>query len=457
MRMWPHKLLSLLTATGCTFSCLVPRVALSEERVIILSPHNEAIRVEFARGFGAWHQQKFGTPATIEWRSVGGSSDALRFVLSEFAAKPDGIGIDCFFGGGEEPFLLLSDKKLAARYEPPVEILAGVPQSFNGIDVYDANFTWFGAALSSFGILQNKKVQHLMDLPPASRWADLTQPKLYGWVGAGDPRNSGTMTVMFETFLQAYGWERGWQIITELGGNVRKFDRVSSTTAKDVTLGETAYALAIDFYGFTQVSVAGRTNLTFALPQDFTAVSPDGLAILKGAPHLTAAQRFVDFVVSEAGQKLWFLPRGHPEGPQQFSIERMSIRPAFYSRYRGVSNIEFSPFDLKQTFRYNGKLARDRREVLPALVGALIIDTHSELQAAWRAVIQRGATPEELVELGRVPLTEAEAFQLATNQWKSPEFRNRKKIEWQSWAQQKYRRIAPGGKANVSASTGSQR
>src|SRR5262249_37618908 len=185
-----------------------------------------------------------------------------------------------------------------------------------------------------------------------------------------------------------------------------------------------------------------RTNVTFALPQDFTAVSPDGLAILKGAPHLIEAQRFVDFVLSEAGQKLWFLPRAYPGGPQQFSIEPMSVRPAFYSRYRGVSNIEFSPFDLKQTFRYNGKVARDRREILPALMGALIIDTHSELQSAWRAVIQRGAKAEELAELGRVPLTEAEAFQLATNEWKSAEFRNLKKIEWQSWAQQKYRRMA---------------
>jgi len=52
-------------------------------------------------------------------------------------------------------------------------------------------------------------------------------------VGAGDPRNSGTMNVMFEAFLQFYGWERGWQILSQVGGNVRKFDRVSSTTAKD--------------------------------------------------------------------------------------------------------------------------------------------------------------------------------------------------------------------------------
>jgi ABC-type Fe3+ transport system substrate-binding protein len=164
---------------------------------------------------------------------------------------------------------------------------------------------------------------------------------------------------------------------------------VSSTTAKDVTLGETAYAFAIDFYAFSQVSVAGRSNMTFALPQDFAAINPDGIAILKGAPNLVTAQRFIDFVLSETGQKLWFLPRGHPEGPKQYSLDRMSVRPDLYRRYKGVSNIEFSPFDLNQSFRYDARLSRQRREVVAALAGALLVDTHDDLP---RGVAQIGDT-----------------------------------------------------------------
>src|SRR5207249_8468202 len=209
-----------------------------------------------------------------------------------------------------------------------------------GMESYDPEFAWFGAAFSSFGILQNKRVQTLLGMPLARRWQDLANPALMGWVGAGDPRNSGTMNVMFEAFLQYFGWEEGWRVLTQLGGNVRKFDRVSSTTAKDATLGETAYAFAIDFYGFAQVAMAGRTNLTFLLPEDFTAVNPDGLGILKGAPNLVTARRFVDFVLSEEGQRLWFLPPGYPGGPKEFSIERMSIRPDFYKRYHGIRSEE---------------------------------------------------------------------------------------------------------------------
>src|SRR5213592_345529 len=232
----------------------------AEAAVIILTPHVDAIRHEFGRGFARWHRQRFGEDAVVEWRNVGGTSDALRFVQSEFAKKPEGIGLDLLFGGGQEPYLVLADRGWAARYEPSPDVLAGIPQSFQGIDVYDADFHWFGAALSSFGILQNTRVQQVLRLDRVRQWGELANPKLFGWVGAGDPRNSGTMNVMFEAFLQAYGWEKGWQKLTEIGGNVRKFDRVSSSAAKDVTLGETAYAFAIDFYGFSQIAAAGRSN-----------------------------------------------------------------------------------------------------------------------------------------------------------------------------------------------------
>jgi iron(III) transport system substrate-binding protein len=416
-------------------------------RVIVITPHVDAIRYEFGRAFALWHQQRFGEPSEVEWRNVGGTSDALRFIQSEFSRKPDGIGIDCLFGGGQEPYLVLSDKGWSLSYKP--EALKDVPQSFNGVEVYDAKYTWFGAALSSFGILQNTRVERIVGLPFVSRWGELTNAALLGWVGAGDPRNSGTMNVMFEAFLQFYGWERGWQVLTQIGGNVNKFDRISSSTAKDVTLGETAYGFAIDFYGFTQVAMAGRTNMTFALPQDFTAINADGIALLKGAPDLVTAQRFIEFVLSEDGQKLWFLPKGHPEGPQKFSIERMSIRPDFYRRYRGVSNIEFSPFELQQSFRYDAKTSRARREVVADLVGTLLVDTHTELQNAWKAVIGRGLLSEDLAELGCMPVTEAEALELARTAWKDPVQRNQKRITWQSWAQAKYRRLAEGRMAGA--------
>lgn len=410
-------------------------------RVLVISPHVSSITAEFGETFERWHRERYGEPAVVEWRNLGGTADALKFVLSEFAAKPEGIGLDCFFGGGPEPYILLADRGLLEVARLPEAVLAGVPQNANGVEIYDAQFRWYGAALSSFGILQNTAVQRRLGLPLVRRWEELASPVLEGWVGVGDPRKSGTMNNMFEAFLQAHGWERGWQLLTCIAGNTRKFDLLSSTTAKDVTLGEAAYGFAIDFYGFTQIAVAGRTNMIFVLPEDFTALSADGLAILKGAPNQEAARRFVEFVISEPGQKLWHLPQGHPEGPRRASIERMSVRPDLYPRYREVSNIAFSPFELRQGFRYDARLARDRREVVAALAGALLVDTHAELRRAWREVIRAGDPGSRVPDLGAMPLDEARALKLAKEAWKDPGVRNRSRLEWQEWALRKYRQI----------------
>lgn len=428
-------------AALCAAAAIQP-LALADLQLIVLSPHNDAIREEFEKGFSRWHSRLHGEAVDIDWRIVGGSSESIRFVQSEFTRKPEGIGIDVFFGGGQEPYYELAEKRLVDPYRVPSEILAGLAPDVAGIELRAPDFAWYGAAISSFGILQNLRVQNLARLPTVERWTDLTRPELKGWVGAGDPRGSGTMHVMFESFLQARGWNDGWGLLARLAGNTRRFDRISSTTAKDAAVGETAYALAIDFFAFTQIAAAGRTNLSFLLPVDFAAVNPDGIAILRGAPHRDLARRFLDFTLSDAGQKLWLLPRGHPEGPSRHSIERMPVRPQLYADYREVSNIAHSPFDLPAGFRYDARLAQQRRGVVATLAGALFVDVHDDLKAAWSAVIERGLRTVDLAELGRPPISEAEAGALAAGGWRDPAVRNEHKTAWQIWAQQKYRRLA---------------
>jgi ABC-type Fe3+ transport system substrate-binding protein len=428
-----------LALQAIIMAMLIPSV--EAETLTIISPHNEAIRYEIDQGFQRWNATNSAEPVQLDWRDHGGGTDALRFVLSEFASKPDGIGVDCFFGGGQEPCLFLTDKKLVEHYRPPNAILNGLPESIQGVTLYDPEHSWHAVVLASFGILQNTRMQTILHLPRALRWEDLARPVYAGTVGAADPRNSSTMNAMFESFLQAYGWEKGWQLLTAISGNVRKFDRISSYTAKDVTLGETAQAFAIDFYAFPQVAASGRDQMTYVLPDDFTVLTTDGVVILKGAPHLFAARRFVDFLLSDAGQKLWFLPVGHPEGPRKYSIERLPIRPALYQQYKQVSNIEYSPFDLHQTFVYNARLAQERRDVVAALVGTLLVDTHSELKATWESLRKNNKVDDYLKELGQMPLSADEAMALVRGPWKEAAFRNQKKIEWQTWAQNKYQRI----------------
>lgn len=421
-------------ASLCFFLLLIPP-AKAAERLVIISPHWEGIKFEFGRAFSVWHKAHYGESVEIDWRDLGGTSDDQKFVISEFSQRPDGIGIDLFFGGGIDPFYELVKRGLLQEYRPSPDIIDKIPHDIGGMPVYDPEFRWFGAALSSFGIIYNKRVLEINRLPQVHTWQELAQLAPAGWVGSGDPRNSGSVHMIYEMILQRYGWDEGWGVINRLASKMRAFDRSSSSTAKDVTTGNTAYALAIDFYAITQIAYAGKDNVGFVLPADCLTINPDGIAILRGAPHLPLAQRFIDFVLSESGQKLLMLPRGHAEGAQQFSIERMSILPELYSRYRDITLVPINPYDQTASFRYDPKKGSARWDMVNGIIGATIIDVHAELVAAWK----NAGDTSRAEELGQPPITEAQATDLARGEWKNPVYRQRTLIEWQQWAKRKFR------------------
>ena len=412
--------------------------SLAAERLVMISPHWEGLRIEYARAFSDWHRANYGEPVEFDWRDLGGTSDDLKFVVSEFAQRPDGIGIDLFFGGGIDPFYDLAKRGLLQAYRPPDEILSRIPKDVGGVPIYDPEFRWFGAALSSFGILYNKRVLEVNGLPVLETWRDLAERAPVGMVGSGDPRNSGTIHMVYEIILQRYGWADGWAVITRLAAKLRGFDRTASTTAKEVMMGNTGYAMAVDFYALTQIAYAGRANMGFVLPRDCTTINPDGLAILRGAPHPETAQRFVEFVISEPGQKLLMLPRGAPGGSREFSIERMCILPELYRQYRDVTLVPINPFTQTFSFHYDPRKGSARWDLLNGLIGATIIDVHPELVAAWRRIAGAGTDSAAVTRFAQPPINEAEAMRLAGAEWRDPRFRQRRLIEWQQWARTKF-------------------
>ncbi len=411
-------------------------------KLAIISPHWEGIRHEFGRAFSLWTAERLGHRTNIEWLDVGGTSEAVRYVRSEFKRSPRGINIDLFFGGGVDPYLQLKKEGLlqSARVAPAV--LSQVPPEFTGIELYDPSRQWFGACLSGFGIIYNKKVLDILRLPEPREWADLAAPGYFSWVGAGDPRASGSVHMAFEIILQAYGWEKGWPIIVRMAGNVRNFSRSASDVPKDTALGEVACGLAIDVYAWRQVAEVGPERIGFILPAGLTAISPDGIAILKGAPHAELAARFIEFTLSGDGQKLWVLRKGRPGGPQAYELSRMSVIPGFAQSFGEDAVVPLDPFTGKGSFIYDTEKGAGRWTLLNDLIGSLLIDHHRELAAAWDKVRRRPPGDPLLRELTRPPFTEKEGLRLAMEEWNRPEQRSGRRAKWSAEARERYLRIA---------------
>jgi ABC-type Fe3+ transport system substrate-binding protein len=410
------------------------------DKLVLVSPHWEGIQHEFETAFKAHYHHETGRTVELEWMDAGGTSEVLRFLRSEFKAKPNGIGIDIFFGGGLDPYLALKQDHLLERYVLPESLLEKIPPRLGGVPLYDPDHTWYGATLSGFGIIYNKVVLNLTQLPIISTWEDLASPVAFGWVGSSDPRKSGSVHMAYEIILQAYGWDRGWQILTALGANVRNFSNSATQIPKDVAIGEVAYGLSIDFFAWAQVNEAGADKIGFIMPANLTVIYPDSIGILRGAPNPEVARAFIRFVMSVPGQKLWFMAKGTEGGPQKYQLNRFSVMPSLYETAKKRTAIKLNPFSLQSDFAFDARKGAERWAVVNDLIGALIIDQKQLLDQAWKTALATGLTEEEWRRLAAMPVSEQEALDLAKTSWRDPSLRNQKLNEWTHFARAKFQR-----------------
>jgi len=410
------------------------------DRLIVLSPHPETFLYEYQWAFQPWYRERTGREIEVVWLDQGGTSKMLRFLYNEFQRLPEGVNMDMIWGGGLDTYLDLHARQLLQAYRLPDRLMQAIPADCAGIPLHDSDYHWYGTALTGFGILYNRRVLDLQGLPTPQTWADLTSPAFQSWVGAADPRQSGTAHMAFEIILQAYGWEKGWEVITALGGNIASFSRLASDVPRDTSLGQVAAGFCIDSYAYSQMALMGRNVLGYVMPEGLTVINPDGIAILRGAPHVEAARLFLEFVMSDEGQRFLMTPRGRPGGPRQFNLGRMAVLPAAYEELGEQSLVAINPFRLRPSLKYDSIKSSTRQKVLDDLIGTLLIENHALLKRAWRAA---NACPPErratlVRKLAEAPLSEEEASALAREKWSDAVARNQTMVEWSQFAREKH-------------------
>ena len=387
--------------------------------------------------------------AQLVWQDVGGgTSQIARYIGARFESNPEGIGIDLLFGGGTDIFIRFADQGLLERLDLPPTLLDGrIRKELNGIPIYDARHRWYGPMLSSFGILYNRELLRRIDQPEPRHWADLGAPGLRGWVSAGDPRLTGSLHMVYEIILQGRGWEKGFPLLMRLGANTHAFIRDSGTLTRTVSSGEDAAAGTLDAMALSAVGRSPET-MAFWLPEGETIINPDAIAVLKGAPRKELARAFVEFTLSDAGQKLFILRPGQPGGPRRYPLCRLSVVEKLYQAYpAGVRSIgAANPFQTGHTIYYDSKLGNKRWDALNDVFGAVILDAHQDLAAAWKAVVTKPMAPERRAQLERelfAPIcSEEELMTHARNIAEaSPRVRTATVNRWGEAARLRYRTI----------------
>lgn len=387
-------------------------------QLVVISPHNEQIRYEFARAFAVWHEAQFGEAAQIAWSVPGGTSEIRRMLQSQYAyaleqGKSLGGAADLVFGGGSYEHSVLKQgvtaivdgEQLHASISMSGGLQAGELDAIYGrsmiadTPLYDAQGYWYGTALSGFGIVWNNEVLADLGIGTPGGWEALADPRLRGRVALVNPAQSGSITTAFEAMLENLGWERGWQVLRRAAGNARYFSASSLKPPADVSQGDAAMGVCIDFYGRYQAQAlragGGGDRVGYLDPPGATMIDPDPISMLRGAPSPELARRFIRFCLSDEGQALWqfAIDDEHEDGlgPRKFELRRLPVRASMYARHLDRMIDRVNPFD---TARVPPFADAAMRSYIAPLFSAMAMDHHEELVRAWEAILTHPAYPD---------------------------------------------------------------
>jgi ABC-type Fe3+ transport system substrate-binding protein len=439
--MWKRSLPVLILLAAVVAAPLILRrdteVAAADggdDRLVILTPHNDSIRAEFGEAFAVHWREKTGRTIHVDWRSPGGGGEILKVLDTAFGAAGDlgreGTEFDVFFGGGTRDFIGQAALGRLAElevFETEPGWFAGdrIPATFSGEPFYDPDHRWVGVCVSQFGIVYNRDAIDWLGVPPPQRWSDLGEPAYFGRLALADPTKSGSVTKAFEMMVQeqmqhairergdtpearAAGWKSALNLLQRLGANARYFTDSASKIPHDVAMGDAAAGTCIDFYGRSFEDAVrrrdGTSRLHWISPIGGTSVSVDSIAVFRGAPHGEIAQEFVRFCLSEKGQRLWNYRPGAAGGPRERALRRLPVRRDFYTpeRLEHFTDPDALPFARAGEFVYRPELTVRAFDALRLVFRAMCMDPHDELREAWRAVAAGEANAEAFHDIGPV-------------------------------------------------------
>ena len=325
--------------------------AQADDRVVVLTSYPEALTVKFERAFEAANP---GMRVELLWRQ---SRDGLAY-LREGGYRE----VDVYWTPSPGNFVQLRDEGRLAKLELDDPDLPGM---VGGVPLGDPDDHFAAFELAGFGIAYHREAVQSLGLEPPRDWADLAVPAYAGKVQLPTPARTGFASSLIEAVLQAQGWERGWALLSAIAGNAQ-LGSVLADGPDPLSMGRIAARMSIDFFARN----SGEA-VSFVYPPK-TAYSPAHVAIMAEAPHPEAARRFVDFVLSPAGQDLLW----HAD------VRRLPVRASSYEGHPGTTAKPFAT----DALAYDSVLTEKRRGLVAELFDAVLTAPHEALRDAWQAL-----------------------------------------------------------------------
>ncbi len=245
-----------------------------------------------------------------------GTSDLLTKLAAEFAA-----------GSPQPDVLLIADAVSMESLKKDGRLMAYPEANVEGFETsaYDADKTYFGSKLITTGIAYNTRAAEKPE-----HWSDLTGEAYKDLTIMPSPLYSGAAAYLLSAFVNRD--DLGWDYFEKLKENGLVSVRGNGAVLKSVASGEKAYGILVDFMAMN--AKKDGSPIEFVFPEEGVTAVTEPVAIMSTAKNADVAKKFVDFILSDDGQKLalkqGYLPAkpsvGRPDWlPEGTEVKVMSV------------------------------------------------------------------------------------------------------------------------------------
>jgi iron(III) transport system substrate-binding protein len=271
-----------------------------ENELVLITPVAKTLTDPALAEFAKYAKERWNI--TVKVNALAAGTPVAYGRILEWKGRPEA---DIFWGGESALFDKLAQQKLIVQHNLPQSVVDAIPATIGKpkpIYLKDPKGFWVGTVLEPYGLVYHPRLLARLGVPEPKDWDDLLHPKLKGNVAQCAPSRSSSSHATYEVILQREGDEKGWAWLKRLASNTGMFTARSRDVPSVVAKGEFAAGFAVPSYMAFEDRLAGF-DIKFVAPK--TAwITPEPIAILAGAKHPRAARAFIEFMLSERGQRV---------------------------------------------------------------------------------------------------------------------------------------------------------
>jgi iron(III) transport system substrate-binding protein len=247
--------------------------------------------------------------------------------------------------------LLISDTVTLERMKQGGQLLAYKSPEAANFDaaLYDADGHYHSTKLITTGIMYNTQAA----MKPTS-WADLAKPEAKGLVAMPSPLTSGAALIHAQTLAAVDSL--GWDYYSQLKANEAVASGGNGAVLKSVASGEKAYGVVVDYMPIREK--AKGAPVEFVFPTEGVSAVTEPVGILSTSKNQEAAKKFIDFILSEDGQKvqldLGYIPARNGLGVPAGFPAREDIKVLPVDASEALKNSEKDLQSFSEIFGSNG-------------------------------------------------------------------------------------------------------